>query len=82
MADDHIVLRQGLKRLLEEGSDLKVVGEARNGIELLELVDKVKPDMVILDVSMPNLDGIEAADKKDEDKSFEQGKDEDKKKLE
>jgi len=60
LADDHILIRQGLKRILAEITDLEVVGEASDGFELLELMKKLNPHMVILDISMPNLRGIEA----------------------
>ncbi len=61
LADDHIILRQGVKKIIEEYGDLKVVGEAGDGLELLDLLKRSTPDMVILDISMPNLRGIEAA---------------------
>lgn len=61
LADDHVLLRRGLKRLIEEMGDLDVVGEASDGLELLDLLKKITPHMVILDISMPNLGGIEAA---------------------
>jgi DNA-binding NarL/FixJ family response regulator len=51
---------QGVRRILSEDAALKVVGEARDGIELLQMVNKVSSDLVILDISMPNLRGIEA----------------------
>jgi DNA-binding NarL/FixJ family response regulator len=60
LADDHVLLRQGLKRIIEERSDLEVIGEAGCGLELLKILREVTPDMVILDISMPNLRGIEA----------------------
>ncbi|KPK94991.1 MAG: hypothetical protein AMJ94_00670 [Deltaproteobacteria bacterium SM23_61] len=60
LADDHILLRQGLKRILAETPNLQVVGEAGDGLELLKILKKETPDMVILDISMPNLRGIEA----------------------
>ena len=60
LADDHVLVRQGLKVLLEQAKDLEVIGEARDGLELLELLKRVSPDMVILDIAMPNLRGIEA----------------------
>lgn len=60
LADDHVLLRQGLKRILEKKANLEVVGEAGNGLELLNLLHKLKADMIILDISMPNLRGIEA----------------------
>ena len=60
LADDHVILRDGIKRIIEEAADLKVAGEASDGLELLELLKKTTADMVILDISMPNLRGIEA----------------------
>lgn len=60
LADDHVLVRQGLRRILEERADLEVVGEASDGLELLSLLDHVTPHMVILDIFMPNLRGIEA----------------------
>lgn len=63
LADDHCLFREGIKRIIEEIPDLEVVGEAGDGLGLLELVKKTQPDMVILDISMPNLQGIEATNK-------------------
>ena len=60
LADDHVILRQGLKKIIGEMADLEVVGEAGNGLELLSILEKLTPDMVLLDISMPNLRGIEA----------------------
>ena len=60
LADDHNILRQGLKRIILERDDLEVIGEARDAIELFSLLRKVVPHMVILDISMPNIRGIEA----------------------
>jgi len=60
LADDHAMFRQGIKNILEGTEDLEVIGEAGDGLKLLELFKKVTPDMVILDISMPNLRGIEA----------------------
>jgi DNA-binding NarL/FixJ family response regulator len=60
LADDHALVRQGLRRILEGADDLKVVGEANDGLELLQLLTHVTPQMVILDIFMPNLRGIEA----------------------
>ena len=60
LADDHVMFRQGLKRILQEMDSLEVVGEAGDGLELLKLLTGVIPDMVILDISMPHLRGIEA----------------------
>jgi len=61
LADDHILFRNGLKRIIEDSPGLAVIGEAGDGLQLLELLKKTKPDMVILDVSMPRLRGLEAA---------------------
>ncbi len=60
LADDHMLVRQGLKRILDGAGDLEVIGEAGDGLELLDLLNHSNPDMVILDVSMPRLRGIEA----------------------
>ncbi len=60
MADDHALFRQGLKRILEEIPDLEVSGEAGDGLELLKLLQQSNPDLIILDISMPNLRGLEA----------------------
>lgn len=60
LADDHILLRQGIKQIIETSEDMKVVGEAGDGLALLKLLKKITPDMVILDISMPGLRGVEA----------------------
>jgi DNA-binding NarL/FixJ family response regulator len=60
LADDHVLFRQGLERILEKKGDLEVVGEAGDGLELLNLLKKLTPHMIILDISMPNLRGLEA----------------------
>jgi DNA-binding NarL/FixJ family response regulator len=60
LADDHDILRQGLKLLLEAQPDLRVVGEARTGIEAIEQTKQHTPDVIILDISMPDMDGLKA----------------------
>jgi two-component system response regulator NreC len=60
LADDHTIVRQGLKLIFSSQSDLSVVGEASNGREVVDLAQKLKPDVVLLDVAMPELNGIEA----------------------
>src|ERR1019366_1827497 len=60
LADDHDILRQGLKLLLEAQPDLQVVGEARTGRSTVEQVTALQPDIVVLDISMPDMDGLEA----------------------
>jgi two-component system, NarL family, response regulator NreC len=61
LADDHTIVRQGLARLLEEQPDLKVVGEATNGQKAVDQALALKPDIVIMDIAMPRMNGIEAA---------------------
>ena len=60
LADDHVLFCEGIKRIISEISDLEVVGEARDGLQLLALLKQLTPDLVILDISMPNIRGIEA----------------------
>jgi len=59
LADDHVLIRQGLKKLIEENRSLEVIGEAGDGLELLDVLDNTIPDLIILDISMPHLRGIE-----------------------
>jgi len=63
LADDHILLRQGIKKIIETSEDMLVVGEAGDGFELLEVLRKITPHMVILDISMPKMGGVEATRK-------------------
>jgi len=60
LADDHAVVRQGFRMILAEQPDMEIVGEAGNGREAVELAENLKPDIVVMDVSMPELNGIEA----------------------
>ncbi len=60
LADDHVMVRHGIKRIIEETQHLKIIAEVSDGLELLDLLKKVQPQMVILDISMPNLSGLEA----------------------
>jgi DNA-binding NarL/FixJ family response regulator len=60
LADDHVLFRQGLKMLIEEDPELRVADEAGDGLELLEILEEYTPDMVIIDISMPRLRGLEA----------------------
>src|SRR6185369_9970918 len=60
LADDHTVVRQGLRKVLEERPDWKVVAEAGDGREAVRQAEQLKPDVAILDVAMPLLNGIEA----------------------
>jgi len=61
LADDHSVMRTGLRLVLERQPDFRVVGEASDGREAVALVQQHKPDVVVMDIGMPNLNGIEAA---------------------
>jgi len=60
LVDDHAAIRQGLRALLELEPDLKVIGEAENGRQAVKLVMKSRPDVVVIDLAMPVLDGLEA----------------------
>lgn len=60
LCDDHAVVREGTRRLLEEELDIEVVGEASNGLEAIEMVRELSPQVVAMDVSMPRMNGIEA----------------------
>ena len=60
LADDHAVVRQGFRRILESQPDMEIIGEAGNGREAVELAGKLTPDLVVMDVAMPELNGIEA----------------------
>lgn len=59
LADDHVLVRQGLRALLESEPDLAVVGEVGDGLAVAELVERLKPDVLIVDVVMPGLSGLE-----------------------
>lgn len=59
IADDHAMVREGIKCLLELDSSYKVVGEASNGYECLDVINKTNPDIIILDINMPKLDGLQ-----------------------
>src|SRR2546423_9580066 len=59
LADDHTVVRQGLRMLIEGEPDISVVGEAENGLQTVQMARKLRPDVVVLDVAMPHLNGLE-----------------------
>jgi two-component system invasion response regulator UvrY len=59
LADDHIIVRGGLRRILEESGDMEVVAEAAEGREALQQIHQTKPDVAVVDISMPGLDGLE-----------------------
>ena len=60
LADDHTVVRQGLRALLAAEEDIEIIGEAENGRQALQLVKKLLPDVVVMDIAMPVLNGVEA----------------------
>jgi DNA-binding NarL/FixJ family response regulator len=60
LVDDHSVVIEGIRRAIEEDEDIEIVGAANDGLAALPLVKSLKPDVVVMDISMPNLDGIEA----------------------
>jgi len=62
LADDHVFVRDGIKSLLENESNITVVGEATDGLEALTLINNLQPDLLILDIRMPNLTGIEVVE--------------------
>ncbi|WP_422082835.1 response regulator transcription factor [Ulvibacterium sp.] len=63
LADDHALVRDGIRALLEEESDMEVVGEVSNGYEALEMVSEKTPDILIIDIRMPELGGIETVER-------------------
>ncbi len=63
LADDHHLVRRGIRALLEKADDIEVVGEAADGQAALELVEQLKPDVLIVDIAMPRLNGIQATER-------------------
>jgi DNA-binding NarL/FixJ family response regulator len=61
IADDHAMVRDGVKNLIQQNKDLAVIGEARSGNEALELYERLQPDLLILDISMPDMNGMEVS---------------------
>lgn len=60
ITDDHLVVREGLRLILETAADIEVVGEAVDGAECLEFIPELKPDLILMDLQMPRMDGITA----------------------
>lgn len=60
LADDHTILRDGIRSLIEDEPDMEVVGEAEDGITVVKLADSLKPDVILMDLAMPLLNGLEA----------------------
>lgn len=63
LADDHSMIREGLKQLLEITGDIQVIGEAADGVECLSLLKKSKADVLLLDINMPNMNGLQVLEK-------------------
>ena len=60
LVDDHAILREGLRALLSFQSDIEVIGEATNGEEAIQRVGELKPDIILMDIAMPGINGLEA----------------------
>jgi DNA-binding NarL/FixJ family response regulator len=63
VADDHYLVRQGVRALLDNAEGIQVIGEAENGEQAVQLAEDLKPDVIVMDISMPEMDGIKATEK-------------------
>ena len=62
IAEDHLMVRAGIRALLEKAGDIHILGEASNGQEAVDMTRELKPDVLIMDIMMPRLNGIQAAE--------------------
>ena len=62
LADDHHLVRQGIRSLLEKADDIEIIAEAENGQEAINLVRNLTPDVLVMDIAMPRLNGIQATE--------------------
>lgn len=69
LADDHAVLRMGIRSLLNQSEDIQVIGEASTGVEAIRAVKDLKPDVLLLDMEMPEMDGVEVTRRLQEEKA-------------
>ena len=67
IVDDHSMVREGLRQLLELDGDVEVIGEASDGVECLDLLQEILPQVLLLDINMPNMNGLEVLEKLKED---------------
>jgi DNA-binding NarL/FixJ family response regulator len=63
IVDDHLLVRRGIKAILEKNKDINIIGEAADGVEAISVVASLKPDVAIIDIIMPRLNGIQAIEK-------------------
>ena len=61
IADDHDIVRAGIKSLLQRQEDIEIIGEAADGREVVQLAERLNPSMIVMDITMPHLNGIDAA---------------------
>src|ERR1051326_2846194 len=60
LAEDHMIVREGFRKLLESEKDIEVIGEAQTGRQAVELANKLRPDVIVMDIAMPLLNGLQA----------------------